>query len=111
MRTALYARLEQHNNKWPHNAIDLTNETYVKAPSCFERCCGQQSVSGQLAYKQVMAKEYSKAVYTQFEELRGRISKGNEFALPDLIKKINEWGAGFVEGAPVMPAPPKPPAS
>ena len=111
MRTALYARLAQHNHEFPHNVIDITDETYAKTPSFFERSCGQRQVENQLAYKPLQAKDYSSAVYAPFEGVRVKISTGDDCALPDLINKINALGEGFVEVAPVMPAPPKPPAS
>ena len=111
VRTALYARLEQHNHEFPHNVIDITEETYAKTPSFFERSCGQKEVTDKLAYMPLQAKVYSSSVYTKFEGVRMKISKGDDCALPELIKKINALGEGFVEAAPVMPAPPKPPAS
>ena len=111
VRTALYMLLATHNKRFPEKALELSDGTYAKAPSYFERARGQVSVPNQLAYKQVPAKTYSNGVYHLIVKTRANILEGKAETLPSLIREIDLLGEGFVETAPALPKPPKPPAA
>ena len=103
LRTAVYVLLKLHNDKFPESTVELTDETYTKAPSFFERKKGQHIGSDGVC-NAVQAKVFSKGVFQEIQTIRMKITTGNAGAFPKLIKEINFLGEGFIEAVPAVPS-------